>query len=346
MSSIPSHFVKLGHLNTPIEKWKLRNIPNEFKVDIKRDDMTGSTLSGNKVRKLEFLLADAIKKGCKHVITCGSIQSNFARSTAVASAQLGLNCHLFLRSTELDSSNLQIDGNVLVEKLCGANIYLIPKSSQYENDIKPKMERLALQIREQKRETSYLIPVGGSDIVGLYGYITAFDEMVSQGLLEQYDDIVFACGSGGTAAGLAIANYLNQSTIKIHAVTVCDNKKYFTDHINATLDAVGLGDCVSADQIVNIIDGYKGLGYGLSTPEELEFIQAVSRDTGIILDPCYSGKAAYGLTKELQSNHHTFQGNRILFIHTGGIFSLFDGKMGTFLKDSCKNEPDVLESFR
>ncbi|CAC5418368.1 dcyD [Mytilus coruscus] len=363
LSHIPKYFVRLGNMNTPIHEWKLPNIPSGFKVYIKRDDMTGSTLSGNKVRKLEFLFADAIDKDCKNVITCGSIQSNFARSAAIAAAQLGLNCHLLLASPEVPytmesketktgklyykdcSANLTFEGNVLLDKMSGASIYLISnmlKLNNYATDIKPRMEKLAAHIKKETGEDSYLVATGGSNVVGLYGYLTAFQEMISQGVLEDFDDIVFACGSGGTAAGLSVANYLNQSKLRIHAITVSDNKQLFIDHINDALKEVGLGDSVCADDIIDIVDGYKGRGYGLSTPEEQEFIQSVSKNTGIILDPCYTGKAANGLVQELTSNPDRFQGNRILFIHTGGIFGLFDGKMDSYLRQRKHPEPLVL----
>ncbi|VDH96260.1 Hypothetical predicted protein [Mytilus galloprovincialis] len=129
---------------------------------------------------------------------------------------------------------------------------------------------------------------------------------------------------------------------RIHAITICVNKQSIIDHINDALNEVGLGDSVCADDMIDIVDGYIGLGYGLSTPEEQEFIQSVSRSTGIILDPCYSGKGANGLVQELSSNPDRFQGNRILFIHTGGIFGLFDGKMDSYLKQRKHPEPVVL----
>ncbi|XP_052103571.1 uncharacterized protein LOC127737078 [Mytilus californianus] len=347
LSHIPKYFVRLGNMNTPIHEWKLPNVPSGFKVYIKRDDMTGSTLSGNKVRKLEFLFADAIDKGCKNVITCGYIQSNFARSAAIAAAQLGLNCHLLLASPEVVRcfANITFEGNVLLDKMSGASIYLISnmlKSSNYATDIKPRMEKLAAHIKKETGEDSYLLPGGGSNVVGLYGYIAAFQEMISQGILEEFDDIVVTCGTGGTVAGLSIANYLNQSKLRIHAISIGDNKQLFMGHINDLLKEVGLGDSVCADDIIDIVDGYKGRGYGLSTPEEQEFIQSVSENTGIILDPCYTGKAANGLVQELTSNPDRFQGNRILFIHTGGIFGLFDGKMDSYLRQRKHPEPVVL----
>ncbi|XP_052103570.1 uncharacterized protein LOC127737077 [Mytilus californianus] len=342
LSHIPKYFVRLGNMNTPIHEWRLPNVPSGFKVYIKRDDMPGSTLSGNKVRKLEFLFADAIDKGFKNVITCGFIQSNFTRSAAIAAAQLGLKCHLLLVNC---SANLTYEGNVLLDKMSGANIYLIsyrPNPSKYGKNITPRMEKLAAHIKKETGEDSYLLPIAGANVVGLYGYIAAFQEMISQGILEEFDDIVVTCGSGGTAAGLCIANYLNQSKLRIHAIAIGDNKQSFMEHINDSIKEVGLGDSVCADDIIDIVDGYKGRGYGLSTPEEQEFIQSVSKNTGIILDPCYTGKAANGLVQELTSNPDRFQGNRILFIHTGGIFGLFDGKMDSYLRQRKHPEPVVL----
>ncbi|KAJ8310753.1 hypothetical protein KUTeg_012618 [Tegillarca granosa] len=246
---------KLANPETPIHKWTLPGIPEGFSISIKRDDMTGSTLSGNKVRKLEFLLAEALDRGCKHVITCGGIQ-----------AETG--------------------------------------------------------------ESSLLIPVGGSDEIGLFGYINVFQEMITQGLLEDFDDIVFACGSGGTAEGLCIANYLTGQKLKVHGIIVSDDKKYFHDHVNSLLVKMNLN--VSSPDILNLIEGYKGTGY--------DFIIKIASMTGIMLDPVYTGKAARGLVHELNNNPHLFKGRRILFLHTGGIFGLYDNRINSTLK--LQNEQD------
>lgn len=336
LKHIPKYRVQLANPDTPIHRWCLPGIPSKFEVSIKRDDMTGSTLSGNKVRKLEFLMADAVARKCGHVITCGGVQSNHCRATVVAARQLQLQPHLLLRTDVQNQSEIGSEGNLLLDRLCGANIHIVPKKSRYETELKPRMEKLAKKLKEETGEESYLVPVGGSNSVGLFGYITVFQELISQGLFEQFDDIVFACGSGGTAAGLAISNHLTGSHVRCHAIIVCDDKAYFTDHVDQTLVRVGL-DNVHCQDILDIIEGHKGRGYGLSTQGELEFITNVSRSTGIMLDPVYSGKAALGLVEELHNNPQRFQGNRILFLHTGGIFGMFDGTLGSIVTAETQN---------
>lgn len=332
----PKYKVKLANPETPIHKWNLPRIPEGFSISIKRDDMTGSTLSGNKVRKLEFLLAEALDRGCKHVITCGGIQSNHCRATAVAARQLGLQPHLLLRSDIKSIEDVGCEGNLLLDRLCDAKIYMVPRKSPYETELKPRMEKLASKIKAETGESSLLIPVGGSDEIGLFGYINVFQEMITQGLLEDFDDIVFACGSGGTAEGLCIANYLTGQKLKVHGIIVSDDKKYFHDHVNSLLVKMNLN--VSSPDILNLIEGYKGTGYGLSTQEEIDFIIKIASMTGIMLDPVYTGKAARGLVHELNNNPHLFKGRRILFLHTGGIFGLYDNRINSTLK--LQNEQD------
>lgn len=331
LKNIPQYKVKLANPATPIHRWALPGLPKHIQLSIKRDDMTGSTLSGNKVRKLEFLMADAIQTGCGHVITCGGIQSNHCRAVAVCARQLGLKPHLVLRATIQSADEVGCDGNLMLDRMCGAQLYMVPAKSSYLTELKPRMEWLAEYLKKTTGEKSYHIPVGGSNGVGVFGYISVFEELISQDVLEDYDDLVFACGSGGTAAGLSIANYLTGSKLRVHAVSVSDNAEYFHNHCNEMLQEMGLSD-VRSEDILNVIDGYKGLGYGLSTQEEMDFVVTVSSNTGIMLDPVYTGKAARGLVKELQSNPGVFNGKRILFIHTGGIFGLMDGRMSETLK--------------
>ncbi|XP_019620389.1 PREDICTED: putative D-cysteine desulfhydrase 1, mitochondrial isoform X2 [Branchiostoma belcheri] len=321
--------------------------------------MTGSTLSGNKVRKLEFLMADAIDRGCGAIITCGGVQSNHCRATAVAARQLGLDIHLMLRSDVQDflpiangvpdwsaknPSEVGCEGNLLQDRLMGANVYLVQRTEWYEEKLLPRMQRLAQRIKETSGKESYLIPVGGSNQVGLFGYITAFQELIEQGVLERFDDLVLTVGSGGTTCGLCVANYLTGSKIRIHAVAICDDAAYFHRHINAALQEIGLTD-VRSEDIVDIIEGYKGRGYALSTKKELEFVANVAHTSGIILDPVYTGKATMGMLNELRTNHSRFQGNRILFLHTGGIFGLYDGRMNTVLKDGMRHVTDRVHDW-
>lgn len=326
--NIPEHYVKLSQRNTPIHKWRFSGIPEKFQLSIKRDDMTGSSLSGNKVRKLEFLLADALSQNCDSVMTCGGIQSNHCRATALAARQLGMKCYLFLRS-DIQDGNAGCRGNVLLKRMVGSQIILIPKRSPYEKAIKPRMEKMAELLREQG-SNSYLIPVGGSNHVGVFGYITAFQELIEQNALDNFDDIVVAIGSGGTASGIAIANYLTGFKLRCHAVAVSDNKLYFYDHIDQELKECGLK--VKAREIIDVIDDYVGNGYAKSTEEELSGILKISVESGIILDRVYTGKAVLGMVKEMQNNPGRFKGSRILFVHTGGIFCAFDGELDNMLQ--------------
>lgn len=291
--------------------------------------MTGSTLSGNKVRKLEFLLADALDKKCDTVLTCGGIQSNHCRSTAVAARQLGLNCYLFLRNPH-QITDIGCKGNLLLNRMVGSHAIVVPPL-QYKSGLKQMMEKLAEKLKEQG-SSAYLIEVGGSSYMGMFGYLTAFEEMINQNLLENFDDIVITVGSGGSAAGIAIANYLTGSKLKCHAVNVCDNAAYFYDKINEDLRMGGLD--VQAEDIIDIIEGYKGKGYAISSQEELENILEISTTTGIMVDPVYNIKAIRGMLHEMKNNPGRFKGHRILYIHTGGVFGLYDGRMDP-LVTSC-----------
>ncbi|XP_072049278.1 uncharacterized protein [Amphiura filiformis] len=336
---VPKYKVQLANANTPIQRWYLPGIPDGVEVYIKRDDMLGCELTGNKARKLEFLLADAIHQGCTSVITCGGMQSNHCRATALAARQLGLHPHLLLRSPPNPGTDV-FCGNALLNRLIGANIYLIPPTAELVPDIIPRMKQLATRLNN-KGDKAYVVPTGGSTSIGLYGYIDGYNELLTQGV-DKFSDIVVTTGSGGTTAGVAIANYLTKSDIKVHGMVVSDDDQYFHDHINETLKEIGLFDRhgVKSEDIVDLIHEVGGQelvigdGYGIATQKELEFIASVAKSTGIILDPVYTGKAALHLVKLLQRNPQRFQGKKILFIHTGGIFGLFDGGMDAVLKTS------------
>ena len=294
--------------------------------------MTGSTLSGNKVRKLEFLLADAKKKQCTAVITCGGLQSNHCRATAIAARELGMDSYLFLRSPTNDPNSIKFDGNLLLDRMVGAKIFLVPLKASQARDLQPRMDRLTRELKDRCHVTAYPIPIGGSNLVGFWGYVEAFRELLNQGVPDDYTDLVFACGSGGTASGLSVANQLTGNRLGVHAVAVCDDKNYFYGHVNETLRGLGLLNEYKAEDILDVIDGYKGRGYGLSTDEELDFVSSVSKTTGILLDPTYTGKAAFGMINEMRLRPERFRGKKVLFIHTGGVFGLFDGRQ-IFPKD-------------
>ncbi|KDO46413.1 hypothetical protein CISIN_1g019410mg [Citrus sinensis] len=250
LAPIPSHVFSLGHFPTPIHKWNLPNLPH----NTERDDLSGMQLSGNKVRKLEFLMADAVAQGADCIITIGGIQSNHCRAAAVAAKYLNLDCYLILRTSKvLVDQDPGLIGNLLVERLVGAHIELISKeeyskigSVTLTNILKEKL------LKEGRRP--YVIPVGGSNSIGTWGYIEAIKEIEQQ--LQtgtggvKFDDIVVACGSGGTIAGLSLGSWLGTLKAKVHAFSVCDDPDYFYDYTQGLLDGLNAG--VDSRDIVNI----------------------------------------------------------------------------------------------
>ncbi|KAG6673141.1 hypothetical protein I3842_16G097100 [Carya illinoinensis] len=288
LNPIPSHVFSLGHLPTPIHKWNLPNLPNNTEVWLKRDDLSGTQLSGNKVRKLEFLMADAVAQGADCVITIGGIQSNHCCATAVAAKYLNLECYLILGTSKvLVDQDPGLTGNLLVERLVGAHVDLISKeeyakigSVTLTNILKEKL------LNEGRRP--YVIPEAGSNSLGTWGYIEAIREIEQQlqtgtGHLK-FDDIVVACASGGTIAGLSLGSSLSALDAKVHAFSVCDDPDYFYDFVQGLLD--GLDADVDSRDIVNIQNA-KGLGYAVNTSEELKFVREVAAATGVVLDAVY-----------------------------------------------------------
>ena len=316
----PRH-LSLAQLPTPIEKLETLTRSLEGpQIFIKRDDYTGIGLTGNKVRKLEFLFAAAQDEGCDHVITCGGYQSNHARATAAAAARLGLRCHLVLRN----GTSAPLEGNLFLSRLLGAEIdYVTPEQYMNIDDI---MNGVALDIKT-KGGKAYIIPEGGSNELGALGYVKAAEEIVSQ-LKEmnlKIDHVVVAVGSAGTYAGLLLGKYLFDLPGKIHGINVCDNEAYFISRTRKILESASqrfeLGLEVPPAEI-RIIDGYVGKGYGLSSQNEIDLIKEMAATEGIILDPVYTGKAMLGLTDQVRKKIFR-KGENVLFIHTGGVFGLF-----------------------
>ena len=289
---------------------------------VKRDDLTGSAISGNKVRKLEFTLAHALAAGADTIVTCGGVQSNHCRATAVLAAQLGLKVHLILRGTAAELEPLA--GNVLLDLLCGAEIEL-HEPAHYQKHF-TALYRAALDRYEQQGSKPYWITTGASDGVGVWGYFNACEELQADfarhGIAQPH--IVCASGSGGTQAGLIAGNVLHELNASIWGINVCDDENYFRKKIRADLKAwkkLHRLPFAVDDWDIQLIDGYVGDGYGKASDELLGLIADVARMEGLILDPVYTGKAFYGLISELQRGR--FDGARdIVFVHTGGIFGL------------------------
>ena len=318
--------IQLANTPTPLQKMERLSRQAGVEIFFKRDDFTGSELSGNKVRKLEFILADALAKGADTVITCGGAQSNHCRAAALAAVRAGLSSLLLLR-TDDPANPPALSGNILLDRLAGSEIvWITPEQYRARDDI---FEREARRLRSKGREP-YIIPEGGSTALGAWGYVAEMEELAADLRRLDGDDVkpttvVCATGSGGTTAGLALGALLAGVEIRVVGVNVCDDRDYFVAIINSicrqfneTWPSVLAGGIPAYD----IIDGYVGRGYALSRPEELAVLRDLVRLEGVVLDPVYTGKAYFGMMTELSVNPQVF-GGRIVFVHTGGLFGLF-----------------------
>lgn len=291
------------------------------RIWVKRDDLTGCAVSGNKIRKLEFTLADAIDKGCDTILTCGGVQSNHCRTTALLCAQLGLNCHLLLRGSDSEIA----DGNLLLDKLAGAKVTCYPQTEYQarEKEIFIEWE----QFYRDEGKTPYCIPVGASDGIGAWGYIACAEELAndftSHGIHPGH--ILSATGSGGTQAGLTAGNVLFGLNAKVWGINVCDDEQYFLDKVRHDLWQWKdwFGQELDVDSLlINVIDGYVGPGYAKATPAMFETIKELASLEGLILDPVYTGKAFHGMIDQYKQGRFD-DSQDIVFVHTGGIFGLF-----------------------
>lgn len=317
----------LANLPTPIEK--LSRISKEWGVDlwVKRDDLSGSETSGNKIRKLEYTVAKALDLGAQVLITCGGIQSNHCRATAAVAAKMGIKSHLVLRIDDTPP----LEGNYLLDKILGAKITFISRPD-YSNRRGEIMADIAKKYEEQGIR-AYVIPEGASDGTGNLGYIHAVEEITKQEeeLGVKFDAIVCAVGSGGTYSGLFLGSKIYSPEKTVYGFNVCDDEEYFLNVCETiakdTVESLG-ADIEVRREDMHIIDGYKGEGYAISTTEELSFITDIARKEGIIFDPVYTGKAFIGLADKIKKGFFT-KHKHILFIHTGGHFGLFP-KQGQF----------------
>ncbi len=320
--------LRLARLPTPVER--LSRLSRDLGVNllVKRDDLTGMSLSGNKVRKLEFSLAEAERLGASAVITTGGIQSNHCRATAIAARKRGLTPYLLLRTPD-GAAPAVPDGNHFLDRLVGAEIRYITPEEYVTRDI--LLARWADELRSTG-EQPFVIPEGASDALGALGYVVMAEELAGQiadgevpgGAVPDF--VVHACGSGGTAAGLAAGLARAGLPSRVVAYAVCEDVAYFREKIDGLLEDLVTRYLpelqVEADRY-EVVDAFKGDGYALSTPEELALIQEVARREALLLDPVYSGKAFRGLVEEIRAGERYPQGSTVLFVHTGGLFGLF-----------------------
>ena len=311
-SSLPKK-LDLAHLPTPIERCSPLDALVGTECWIKRDDATAGAEAGNKIRKLEYLLAEALQQRATTVITCGGLQSNHARATALLCRRLGLRPVLLLRTAAAPNGR---EGNVLLDWLCGAELRFI-SHAQYA----ARAELMVDVARELEAggERAYIIPEGGSNGLGALGYREAMAEVrgqldASRGLPEGFDAVVHACGSGGTTAGLVLGAREHRVAEEVVAMAVCDDRAYFEARIASILGEAERYE-PAARQLarLRILDAYKGPAYGVASSEQLAFIRDVATACGLVLDPVYSGKALFGLARMPDKPR------RALFIHTGGL---------------------------
>lgn len=315
---------KLNLANFPTKIEKLEKISKESGVNIyiKRDDQTGSEISGNKIRKLEYSIYEAIENGCDTLITCGGIQSNHARATAAAGIKLGMRAILVLRSDETP----ELEGNYFLDKVIGADVRII-SSEDYRERRAEIMQKIKTE-SDAEGHKAYIIPEGASNGIGSLGYYSAMKEIKKQEeeLGIKFDRIVAAVGSGGTFAGLCMGNseFFNGEK-KITGFNVCDDAEFFKKRSEEIVEEaqkyLDKSIIIKAEDM-DIIDGYVGIGYAQSRPEELEFIQNTAKKEGVIFDPVYTGKAMYGMMNEIEKGTFKKREN-VLFIHTGGLFGIF-----------------------
>jgi D-cysteine desulfhydrase family pyridoxal phosphate-dependent enzyme len=317
--------VSLAHLPTPVEQLdRLTTLLKGPRLWVKRDDCTGLATGGNKTRKIEFLMADALAKGADTVITVGAIQSNHARQVAAASARLGLHCVLGLLDAVPDRAPAyHVLGNVHLDKLFGAEIRITPDLEDTED----LLDSIAAESTQQGRRP-YLIPLGGSNGLGAAAYAEAFLELLGQfeELQESLDAIVVPIVSGGTLAGLSLGAALSGWEGRIIGVSASDQSERAIQRVNiprrAAAEMLGMAIEMIEQTPLVIDDRFIGKGYGIPTPEGIQAIELLARQEGLLLDPVYTGKAMAGLLTLVRENYFKGDVKNLLFWHTGGSVAL------------------------
>ncbi|MGD9333580.1 MAG: D-cysteine desulfhydrase [Desulfobacterales bacterium] len=309
---------------TPIEK--LARLSNELggpTLYVKRDDLLGLMGGGNKTRKLEFLVADALYRGADTLITCGAVQSNHCRLTLAAAVKEGMKCRLVLEERVAGSYHLDASGNNFLFRLLGVEkIKVVPAGS----NMMEEMQHVANGLANEGRK-AYIIPGGGSTPIGATGYVACAEEILSQAFEKglNIDHIVCASGSAGTHAGLVSGFFGNNSNIPVIGINVSrkkdDQEKIVYDLAQGTAAHVGIRSSIPREAVV-CFDEYVGPGYSLPTPEMVEAVKMLATTEGMLLDPVYTGKAMAGLINLIRKGHFSKDDN-VLFIHTGGSPAIY-----------------------
>lgn len=316
-------FPRVKFLWGPTPIIRAENISKEMGVElfIKRDDLTGLALGGNKARKLEFIIGEAIRQKRDTVITAGAVHSNHALQTAAAAKKVGMDAVLVLRGREENK------GNLLMDKLIGADvhIYAVPTSRA----LRGPMEEIAEDLRK-KGKNPMIIPVGGSTPTGVLGYLNAVVEMVDQWkeMKLDFDYVVSPTSSGGTQAGILLGLKLLKSEVMALGIGVGDPRKELLEDvaylIKDTAKILGVEENIISRKELEekTIDGYGFGGYGTVVKEVIDLIRYVARKESFYMDPVYTGKGFYGLL-DMIKKHQIPKASKVLYVHTGGLGGIF-----------------------
>jgi D-cysteine desulfhydrase family pyridoxal phosphate-dependent enzyme len=309
---------RLAHLPTPLEELKTLSAKlGGPRLLIKRDDQTGLALGGNKVRKLEFLVADAVAQNADTLVTLGAAQSNHCGQTAAAAAGYGLQCELILNGKKPELPQ----GNLFLDELFGAKIHWIDHSERAA-----KSREVIKQLGAAGRKP-YLIPLGGSNGVGALGYVTAITELIEQLKNERVDRIIFSSSSGGTQAGMVVGARVNGFAGEVMGIRIDkegDAGEYEQELCEIADDAatrLGIKERFKTTDF-KVIRGYAEKGYGVVGDLERQAIRTLAQTEGILLDPVYTGRA-FGALLDLIRQGSIGANETILFWHTGGAPALF-----------------------
>jgi len=310
--------LRLAYAPTPIEPLPRLGDALGVELYVKRDDLTGFAESGNKVRKLEFLVHEALDQGADTLITVGALQSNCCRATAAIAARLGLRCVLGLRGERPAVA----DGNLLLARLFGAEPVFVPPDEVDRPDA--LFTRLTEMVR-QRGGRPYVIPESGSNELGVLGYAAVVEELQAQiaAGAPAPDAVVIAAWSGGSLAGLHLGQALFGLSAEIWGVPVAFEAESIRDYVWNTVRkaASRFGFEVGLDrEAIRLLDGYQGSGRAATRPEELTIVGRVAREVGLLLEPVYTAKAFLALADAARRGG---LGRRVMFLHTGGGFGVF-----------------------
>jgi L-cysteate sulfo-lyase len=292
-------------------------------IYVKRDDCTGLATGGNKTRKLEYSMGEAVEQAADTIITVGAVQSNHVRQTAAAAARLGMGCEILLEHRVTDASDAYLNsGNVLLDRIFGATLHEYPAGTDFPGEMQALADRC-----KADGKSPYVIPGGASNKTGALGYANCAFELVAQandaGLVV--DHIVTATGSAGTQAGMIVGLKALNCGIPLLGINVSIGKDEQEEKVYKlaceTAEYIGAGGIVRREDVVANAD-YVGPGYGRRTDEMNEAVMLLARLEGLLLDPVYSGKALAGLI-DLVRNGHFDKSDNVVFLHTGGAVALF-----------------------